>query len=153
MMARSSTWNSTRKLALSTRCGVYLRGGGRCAWCEVPVTKDHLHIDHVQPRAAGGASKPDNLVPACSECNWRREHGELTGRQRALGLKPSTVLQRVRRQIARPVDRAAGRALAECWYPWHRRRLETQAAAQRRLKLARREAAGDTSFNFGAEAA
>ncbi|WP_336628431.1 MULTISPECIES: HNH endonuclease [unclassified Microbacterium] len=36
-----------------------------CIYCDHPWE----HVDHVIPRALGGADDPHNLVPACAECN------------------------------------------------------------------------------------
>ena len=46
-----------------------LVGRPRCHWCGGVATT----IDHVVPRALGGAMyDPANLVPACVPCNARR---------------------------------------------------------------------------------
>lgn len=37
----------------------------RCSYCERPA----VSWDHVEPRARGGGSESDNLVPACRACN------------------------------------------------------------------------------------
>ena len=49
--------------------------GGVCAYCEQPLDVD-LHsgpsqptVDHVIPRARGGADSPENRVLACQSCN------------------------------------------------------------------------------------
>jgi len=39
-----------------------------CHWCGEPADT----ADHLIPRAMGGESTPDNLVPACRSCNSRR---------------------------------------------------------------------------------
>lgn len=39
--------------------------GYQCRYCEAPAQT----IDHVWPRSRGGDDHPNNLVPACSQCN------------------------------------------------------------------------------------
>lgn len=40
---------------------------GRCGYCG--IKPDHLHVDHIKPRAAGGTNALENLMPACPSCN------------------------------------------------------------------------------------
>ena len=53
------------------RFSVLLRDGFRCRYCGRTAREPGvvLHLDHVVPVAAGGATDEDNLVTACSECN------------------------------------------------------------------------------------
>ena len=48
-----------------TRRGVFLRDGGRCAYCDAPATS----LDHVVPRSRGGTHTWDNVVSCCRRCN------------------------------------------------------------------------------------
>ena len=99
-------------LGRAARCAVYLRGGCRCAWCgaglvlRAPVWEPAAAtVDHVIPLAAGGATTPDNMVASCAACN--------TGKNAA----PRRLTARVRRQLAQPLDMAAGRLMARSLYP------------------------------------
>lgn len=38
-----------------------------CAYCG--TSPNFLTIDHVTPRSQGGTNEPDNLLPACKNCN------------------------------------------------------------------------------------
>ena len=53
------------------RFGILHRDGFRCRYCgrtsRTPGVV--LHVDHVVPVAAGGATTEDNLLTACEECN------------------------------------------------------------------------------------
>lgn len=51
------------------RFSVLTRDGYRCRYCGRDATTAVLHLDHIFPRAAGGADTEDNLVTACSDCN------------------------------------------------------------------------------------
>lgn len=42
---------------------------GRCAYCRVRLVPGVRHVDHIQPRARGGANVRRNLQLACAECN------------------------------------------------------------------------------------
>lgn len=52
-----------------TRKNVLRRDGFRCQYCGA---RDHLTIDHVQPRSRGGRDTWENLVTACTDCNSRK---------------------------------------------------------------------------------
>lgn len=44
--------------------------GGECAYCGcTPKKQDRLTRDHLEARSAGGATRQDNIVPACRSCN------------------------------------------------------------------------------------
>ena len=49
--------------------------GQRCVYCAVRLDQRTATLDHVVPRARGGAHDPGNLVVACAPCN--RLKGEL----------------------------------------------------------------------------
>jgi 5-methylcytosine-specific restriction endonuclease McrA len=53
------------------RFGILQRDGFRCRYCGRPGTASGvvLHVDHLIPFAAGGATSEANLVTACEECN------------------------------------------------------------------------------------
>lgn len=51
------------------RFQVLQRDGMRCQYCGVPATQGVLHVDHIVPRAKGGATIPENLITACVDCN------------------------------------------------------------------------------------
>jgi 5-methylcytosine-specific restriction endonuclease McrA len=43
-----------------------------CVYCNARLDKRTVTRDHVIPRAAGGLSTPENLVPSCAACNRRK---------------------------------------------------------------------------------
>jgi 5-methylcytosine-specific restriction endonuclease McrA len=52
------------------RFAVLERDGFKCRYCGRGAKQEVvLHVDHVQPRSAGGTDDIDNLVTACQECN------------------------------------------------------------------------------------
>ena len=51
-----------RKLALRD-CGQ------RCVYCASPLDTHNATLDHVMPRAHGGAHDAENIVAACGPCN------------------------------------------------------------------------------------
>lgn len=52
-------------------------GTSECWYCGVELLADGTwHIEHQHPRSRGGSDHPDNLVPACVECN--RSKADLT---------------------------------------------------------------------------
>ena len=52
-----------------TRKTVYEKTNGFCAYCGCELDPFSFHIEHIQPRARGGSSRLDNLVPSCKRCN------------------------------------------------------------------------------------
>lgn len=51
------------------RWRIWQRDNGLCGFCGHPVPLTELHIDHIKPRAVGGATHWDNLRPAHRHCN------------------------------------------------------------------------------------
>lgn len=48
-----------------------------CVYCNERLTKRSMTRDHVIPRSKGGSNTPDNLVPACQNCNMRKSNKPL----------------------------------------------------------------------------
>ena len=51
------------------------RAAGLCHYCGRRFAPRELTMDHVLPVIRGGRSSKGNLVPACRECNARKQHG------------------------------------------------------------------------------
>jgi len=47
---------------------------GRCHYCGKEVAPKELTLDHVVPLVRGGRSTKGNCVPACKECNSKKQH-------------------------------------------------------------------------------
>lgn len=58
-------------LPAQLRFSVLQRDGFRCRYCGRTSREPGvvLHVDHVVPLVAGGATTEDNLLTACEECN------------------------------------------------------------------------------------
>lgn len=52
------------------RFGVLNRDDFTCQYCGRKAPDVELHIDHKVPRSKGGSNNENNLVTACSDCNW-----------------------------------------------------------------------------------
>lgn len=59
-------------VGLRLRLYILRRDGFRCVYCGAAPARWYLHLDHVVPKAAGGATHPANLVTACQDCNLRK---------------------------------------------------------------------------------
>jgi 5-methylcytosine-specific restriction endonuclease McrA len=57
-----------RRVALS-RTNIFRRDGYSCVYCG---SRQHLTLDHVQPRSCGGRDSWENLVTACQTCNTKK---------------------------------------------------------------------------------
>lgn len=55
------------------RARIFEAWGHRCAYCGDPAQS----LDHIIPKAKGGATVPNNLAPACLTCNRRKGHREV----------------------------------------------------------------------------
>src|SRR5688500_12552842 len=55
-----------------SRFNVLLRDGFMCQYCGDHPHARELTMDHVIPRAKGGATRWNNVVAACRECNHRK---------------------------------------------------------------------------------
>ncbi|PIX22863.1 MAG: HNH endonuclease [Deltaproteobacteria bacterium CG_4_8_14_3_um_filter_43_13] len=55
-----------------TRANIYARDRNTCQYCGVVFTKNELSLDHIIPRAYGGASCWENIVCCCFSCNKKK---------------------------------------------------------------------------------
>ena len=55
-----------------TRRGVLLRDEYTCQYCGTQQAGHLLTLDHVVPRARGGATAWENVVAACRQCNGKK---------------------------------------------------------------------------------
>ena len=87
----------------------------RCVYCGLLLEFAHATLDHVYPRAKGGAHAPGNLVVACARCN--RMKGDLLPhdffiRFPAAGLNFLAYARVVHRALKRDARRAVSLAYA-----------------------------------------
>jgi 5-methylcytosine-specific restriction endonuclease McrA len=87
----------------NTRKAIYARDRFKCVYCG---SKRYLSLDHVLPRSRGGDNTPGNLVTACLTCNDERGDKSLLEWCYSLPMT-YTILFRVDRQLARPIQRKA----------------------------------------------
>lgn len=81
-----------KRLLDRDRYQVYIKYGGRCAYCGQPITYKEMQVEHREPLSLGGADSPENYMPSCRTCNhykhtltveeFRKQIGLLTGRLR-----------------------------------------------------------------------
>lgn len=74
-----------RDAALSKRGRIYQRDKYKCQYCGIKAGKyhpvyrkklsveHHLTLDHIIPKSRDGATKPNNLVTACKDCNQKKK--------------------------------------------------------------------------------
>jgi hypothetical protein len=62
------------QVPISLQRRVRLRAGDRCEYCRIAQVSQEatFHVDHVLPRAAGGATSFENLALACVSCSLRK---------------------------------------------------------------------------------
>lgn len=66
----SATAVSRTAIGPKLRFDVLQRDKFCCVYCGRKSPDVQLHVDHVVPAAHGGSNEMNNLVSACSECNW-----------------------------------------------------------------------------------
>jgi 5-methylcytosine-specific restriction endonuclease McrA len=81
------------------------RDDHRCVYCGSDGAGAHLHLDHLTPRAHGGADVATNLVVSCRRCNtarktlslaqWSAYAAEVYG----LSFTPAQIRGRARRRL------------------------------------------------------
>lgn len=47
---------------------------GQCYYCGCQVGAEKLTLDHIVPLVRGGKTSKSNCVPACKECNSRKQN-------------------------------------------------------------------------------
>ena len=55
-----------------TRFNVFLRDDFTCQYCYEKLSTKELTFDHLIPRSKGGLTNWENVVTACSHCNWTK---------------------------------------------------------------------------------
>ncbi len=55
-----------------TRFNVFLRDDFKCQYCNDKFSTRELTFDHLIPRSKGGLTNWENVVTACSKCNWTK---------------------------------------------------------------------------------
>ena len=58
-----------KAISKRTRFEVFKRDGFKCLYCGAHPPGVLLHVDHIQPVAAGGGNDIDNLATSCDSCN------------------------------------------------------------------------------------
>jgi 5-methylcytosine-specific restriction endonuclease McrA len=104
-------------IRLSTRLAIYHRDGFACAYCSEGAESGigrGLTLDHVLAVELGGSNEPSNLVTACLSCNSAKQ--DLTtrawfARLRDKGVDTARIGAKIRRALARKLDRSEGRRL------------------------------------------
>jgi 5-methylcytosine-specific restriction endonuclease McrA len=79
-----------RRETAMKRARIYIRDRYRCQYCGEQKAALDLTLDHILPRAQGGATTPQNLVAACVKCNQRK--GNRTPEQARMPLLTSQKL-------------------------------------------------------------
>lgn len=57
-----------------TKMNLMYRDNFTCQYCSKKFEPHELTMDHVIPKSFGGRKTWDNIVCACTECNWKRGH-------------------------------------------------------------------------------
>lgn len=64
-----STKNKNR---MNRKRFLYQQQGGRCAYCNKPLSIRQATLDHVVPKCMGGPATRENQKVACKPCNCKK---------------------------------------------------------------------------------
>ena len=70
-----------------TRFNVFLRDNFICQYCGIKKKSKELTFDHVIPKSHGGITNWENVVSACSPCNFKK--GNKMGKE--IGMNPINI--------------------------------------------------------------
>ncbi len=90
-----------------SRALVLLRDGETCQYCGRQPGRAALTLDHIVPRAQGGATTWENIVAACRDCNARK--ADRTPEQAGMALRATP------RALALPLARKLDLAARAAW--------------------------------------
>ena len=81
MGAQSARAKGGTRLWSKIRLRILIRDGYCCQYCG---SEDATTVDHVLPISKGGTDDPDNLVAACTRCNYSKGNrmGQFFGQPR-----------------------------------------------------------------------
>lgn len=98
--ARPNRESLSKRLGKVARA-IKSRDGNACVYCGATAETSgaHLHLDHLTPRAAGGADVATNLVVACRSCNSARKDMPLSVWCRAIGIDSRAIRAQARRSL------------------------------------------------------
>lgn len=115
-MSRSKSRNGMDWILLERRLAIYHRDSFDCVWCASVFPPDPLGyglcLDHVEPSNGNGSG---NLITACNDCNATKRDlsaEEWAAELQRRGVDPAAAFDRVRAQLALPLDMDEGRRLA-----------------------------------------
>jgi len=85
-MPQSARANGGTRLWMKIRERILIRDGYCCQYCG---SENATTVDHVIPISKGGTDDPENLVAACSRCNYSK--GNRTGQFFGVARTPLTL--------------------------------------------------------------
>ncbi len=107
--------NGSKWIRPEKRLAIYDRDHFCCQYCGAGAEDGvQLTLDHVTPRELGGENKAGNLVTCCLSCNSAKRDTPLRiwlASLRDRGVDTSRIARRVRRAVARKINKARGREL------------------------------------------
>jgi 5-methylcytosine-specific restriction endonuclease McrA len=94
LKAYANTRRCRAPFTLPSHRNIWVREGGRCAYCGCKLTMRQATKEHVIPRAMGGQDTLLNVVAACEPCNGRK--GMRTPAQAGMPLRAGVELRQLR---------------------------------------------------------
>lgn len=106
------SYQSVKGNAAFTRYNIYCRDRWTCQYCNRRFPSEELTFDHVHPRSRGGRSSWENIVAACSPCNFRKANR--TPQEAGMALRRQPYVP-TRRELATARPRQVQSAFHHTW--------------------------------------
>ena len=88
------------------RRNLWVRDGGRCAYCDTRLKTEEVTFEHVIPLGQGGETHWSNIVCSCSICNNKKDNR--TPKQAGMKLLRKPTIPRLNKKVVSKVMKKIG---------------------------------------------
>lgn len=106
-----------KAISKKLRFDIFKRDSFKCQYCGSSPPSVILHVDHINPVAAGGTNNIDNLITSCSACNLGKSCTPLTDIPKSLKDKADEIKEREMQIIGynKILQEKSARIESEAW--------------------------------------
>lgn len=77
LAADAEPLDSTRFFTSAQRMAIFDKSDGKCANCNIELSRTNFHADHIRPHSQGGATVVENGQALCTKCNRAKKDGQV----------------------------------------------------------------------------